>query len=70
MRSQLDYQDIAMYFDKLVRAHDVDRALAQARKLFAEYLNEDWTPSPQPAVSQVSSNKHSLSYLHLLLKCI
>ena len=25
MRSQLDYQDIAMYFDKLVRGHDVDR---------------------------------------------
>jgi len=47
MRSQLDYQDIAMYFDKLVRAHDVDRVLAHARKLFAEYLNEDWTPSPQ-----------------------
>ena len=25
MRSQLDYQDIAMYFDKLVRSHDVHR---------------------------------------------
>jgi len=46
MRSQLDYQDIAMYFDKLVRAHDVDRVLGHARRLFAEYLNDDWTPSP------------------------
>jgi len=46
MRSQLDYQDIAMYFDKLVRGHDVDRVLAHARRLFAEYLNDDWTPSP------------------------
>lgn len=53
MRSQLDYQDIAMYFDKLVRAHDVDRVLGHARRLFAEYLNEDWTPSPQPGTGQV-----------------
>jgi len=53
MRSQLDYQDIAMYFDKLVRGHDVDRVLAHARRLFAEYLNDDWTPSPsQPAQTQ------------------
>ena len=44
-----DYQDIAMYFDKLVRSHDVTRVLCHARRLFAEYLNEDWTPSPQPA---------------------
>lgn len=48
MRDQLDYQDIAMYFDRLVRAHDVDRVLSHARRLFAEYLNEDWSPSPQP----------------------
>jgi len=54
MRSQLDYQDIAMYFDKLVRGHDVDRVLAHARRLFAEYLNDDWTPSPsQPPHNQV-----------------
>jgi len=54
MRSQLDYQDIAMYFDKLVRGHDVDRVLAHARRLFAEYLNDDWTPSPsQPPHTQV-----------------
>jgi len=53
MRSQLDYQDIAMYFDKLVRGHDVDRVLAHARRLFAEYLNDDWTPSPsQPPQTQ------------------
>ena len=25
MKSGLDYQDIAMYFDKLVRSHDVHR---------------------------------------------
>lgn len=52
MRAQLDYQDIAMFFDRMVRAHHVDRVLGQARRLFAEYLNEDWTPSPQPATGQ------------------
>ena len=57
-----------MFFDKMVRAHHVDRVLGQvrfspdlfvnegliqARRLFAEYLNEDWTPSPQPNAGQV-----------------
>ena len=74
MRAELDYQDIAMFFDKMVRAHDVDRVLAQvlllligyttqidpcfqARRMFAEYLNEDWTPSPQPPAGQVMGRK-------------
>jgi len=55
MKAQLDYQDIAMFFDKMVRAHHVDRVLGQARRLFAEYLNEDWTPSPQPNAGQAHS---------------
>jgi len=48
MTHELDYQDIAMYFDRLVRGHHVDKVLNHARRMFAEYLNEDWTPSPQP----------------------
>ena len=39
---RLDYQEIAMYFDRLVRRHDVKKTLRIARKMFAEYLNEDW----------------------------
>ena len=63
IRSGKDYQDIAMYFDKLVRSHDVTRVLSHARRLFAEYLNEDWTPSPQPAsVSQVTQTLVSLLF--------
>jgi len=55
MKNQLDYQDIAMFFDKMVRGHDVDRVLRAARRMFAEYLNEDWSPSPQTTtgISQV-----------------
>lgn len=43
IREQFDYQEIAMYFDRMVRKHDVEKALAQARKMFAEYLNDDWS---------------------------
>ena len=43
MRSQLDYQDIAMYFDKLVRAHDVDRSAApRSHRLFTRLLLGCW----------------------------
>ncbi|XP_023342780.1 uncharacterized protein LOC111712415 isoform X2 [Eurytemora carolleeae] len=56
MRNELDYQDIAMFFDKMVRGHDVDRVLCTARRMFAEYLNEDWSPSPQPTVSSQVPN--------------
>ena len=42
MQQQLDYQEIAMYFDKMVRKHNVEKTLFIARKLFAEYLNSDW----------------------------
>ncbi|KAH9490643.1 hypothetical protein Btru_052212 [Bulinus truncatus] len=32
------YEDIAMYFDKLVRRHDASRVLHSARQLYTEYL--------------------------------
>ena len=31
-----------MYFDRMVRRHDVRKTLRLARKMFAEYLNDDW----------------------------
>lgn len=39
---QLDYQEIAMHFDRMVRRHNVKKTLGIARKMFAEYLNDDW----------------------------
>ena len=51
MHQQLDYQEIAMYFDKMVRRHNVEKTLAIARKLFAEYLNEDWGANNDDASS-------------------
>ena len=42
MEQQLDYQEIAMFFDRMVRRHDVKKTLRLARKMFAEYLNDEW----------------------------
>ena len=38
MRNQMDYNDLAMHFDKMVRQHNVNKVLNQARQLFACYL--------------------------------
>ncbi|XP_022256984.1 TBC1 domain family member 25-like isoform X1 [Limulus polyphemus] len=42
MRSNMDYNELAMYFDKMVRKHNVTRVLHQARTMFAEYLRMGW----------------------------
>ncbi|KAF0311050.1 TBC1 domain family member 25 [Amphibalanus amphitrite] len=41
--SRLDYQEIAMLFDKMVRKHDLSRTLEQARRMFSDYLKRDWS---------------------------
>lgn len=38
MRSGLDYNEMAMHFDKMVRKHNVTRTLNQARHMYADYL--------------------------------
>ena len=38
MRNRLDYNDLAMHFDHMVRRHDVARVLNQAQALYAVYL--------------------------------
>lgn len=42
LKNRMDYNELAMHFDKMVRKHDVTRVLYQARKLFAEYLQAGW----------------------------
>lgn len=44
MKNRMDYNELAMHFDKMVRRHNVSRVLNQARALFADYLKRDiWT---------------------------
>lgn len=38
MRNQMDYNEMAMHFDKMVRRHNVNKVLNQARHLFAGYM--------------------------------
>lgn len=38
MKSNYDYNEIAMHFDKMVRKHNVNRVLNQARLMYAAYL--------------------------------
>lgn len=39
MAKSLDANEIAMHFDRLVRKHNVERVLSQARTLYYRYLN-------------------------------
>ncbi|XP_068147907.1 uncharacterized protein [Drosophila tropicalis] len=38
MKAGMDYNEIAMHFDKMVRKHDVTRVLNQARRMYIDYL--------------------------------
>lgn len=38
MRSGMDYNEMAMHFDKMVRKHDVNKVLNMARQMYAAYL--------------------------------
>ena len=38
MQANMDYEDVAMFFDKMVRRHNVHKVLNQARELYTDYL--------------------------------
>ncbi|OWR50633.1 hypothetical protein KGM_211124 [Danaus plexippus plexippus] len=40
MRNRMDYNELAMHFDKMVRKHNVNRVLNQARQMYAMYLKQ------------------------------
>lgn len=42
MRKGMDYNELAMHFDKLVRRHDLQSVLQRARALYAKYLSFGW----------------------------
>ena len=47
IENKLLRQEIAMYYDKLTRRHNVQETLDLARTYFAQYLNEDWKKEAQ-----------------------
>ncbi|PNF40986.1 hypothetical protein B7P43_G08832 [Cryptotermes secundus] len=40
MSNGMDYNEMAMHFDKMIRKHNVTRVLNQARQMFASYLQQ------------------------------
>ncbi|XP_030387327.1 TBC1 domain family member 25 [Scaptodrosophila lebanonensis] len=40
MKAGMDYNEIAMHFDKMVRKHNVTRVLNQARRMYIDYLRQ------------------------------
>lgn len=53
MKNAMDYNEIAMHFDKMVRKHNVVRVLSQARRMYADYLKAHSVPT---AVARKPSN--------------
>lgn len=43
IRNQMDYNETAMYFDKMTRKHNVNRVLCHARQLYSTYLKQNAT---------------------------
>ncbi|XP_070558659.1 TBC1 domain family member 25-like isoform X2 [Ptychodera flava] len=61
--NQLDYNETAMHFDRMVRKHHVEKVLHRARTLFADYLraeiisstNDDNLDSHSPVKKSISN---------------
>ncbi|XP_047496073.1 TBC1 domain family member 25-like isoform X2 [Penaeus chinensis] len=43
MQNNMDHNELAMHFDKMVRQHNVNKVLAQARRMFEAYLKLDFS---------------------------
>lgn len=52
IKNNMDYNEIAMHFDRLVRRHNLSRVLQRAKTLFADYLqSEVWDSEEGDEVS-------------------
>lgn len=41
MKNRMDYNETAMYFDKMIRKHNVSRVLGHARQMYSNYLKQN-----------------------------
>lgn len=55
MRNGLDYNELAMHFDRLVRKHHLGRVLCRAKALFADYLQSEVWDSEEGAEATAPS---------------
>lgn len=60
IKNSLDYNELAMHFDRLVRKHNLGRILQRAKALFADYLqSEVWDSEEGDEVSLDSPSPHT-----------
>lgn len=52
VRSNMGYEDVAMFFDKMVRRHNVGKVLHQARELYSDYLRTQQTLAEEKEVEE------------------
>uniref|UniRef100_A0A182NET8 Rab-GAP TBC domain-containing protein n=1 Tax=Anopheles dirus TaxID=7168 RepID=A0A182NET8_9DIPT len=64
MKTGMDYNEMAMHFDKMVRKHNVTRVLNQARQMYAEYrrmYQQQLKASAAGSASLMANSFHGLS---------
>ncbi|MBN3306668.1 TBC25 protein, partial [Amia calva] len=60
VKNNLDYNELAMHFDRLVRKHNLNRVLQRAKALFADYLqSEVWDSEEGDEASSDSPAAHT-----------
>ena len=60
IKNKMDHNELAMYFDKMVRQHNVTKVLAHARRMFENYLKFDFSKARSKTTPPgSSSNDHS-----------
>ncbi|KAK0139628.1 TBC1 domain family member 25 [Merluccius polli] len=65
VKNSLDYNELAMHFDRLVRRHNLGRVLQRAKALFADYLqSEVWDSEEGDEASTDSPVTASVDPLH------
>ncbi|KAK7074526.1 hypothetical protein SK128_014999, partial [Halocaridina rubra] len=59
MQNNMDHNELAMHFDKMVRQHNVSKVLAQARRMFETYLKFDFSKARSKNTPPSSSSDQS-----------
>ncbi|XP_055859261.1 uncharacterized protein LOC129921454 [Episyrphus balteatus] len=62
MKSGMDYNEIAMHFDKMVRKHDVTRVLNQARCMYIDYIKTQNAQSNLPGKNTTTATSSSSTF--------
>ena len=55
IHNRMDYNDLAMHFDKMVRRHNVNRVLHQAQSMYASYLKQQASKDMEEAEDEIIS---------------